>query len=68
MGFYEDDRIRSKQRRFITQEAEKIIAEFRLKGLSDEMMIDAFKVAQFSSYINETEKEIYQAAILILES
>ena len=67
MGFYEDDRIRRKQRKYLIQEAGKKIDAFKLKGITGARLLNLLKNKSVDTSLNESEREIYTMATQILE-
>jgi hypothetical protein len=68
MGFYEDDRIRAKQRKYLLQKAEEKITLAKQTGMSDARILNLFKSKVSDTTLNETEREIYKVAVGILEA
>ena len=68
MGFYEYDRVRSKQNRYLTNEAERMIQQMRDSGLKTEQIIASLEaIAENKSPIMENAREIAKKALQLVQ-
>jgi len=67
MGFYEDDRIRNKQLKYLISRAECKISALKQQGLSGARLLSLLKSRSEDTSLNETEREIYKVATKLTE-
>ncbi len=68
MGFYEDDRIRRKQRKFLLAQAEARIEKLIKEGISGARLLNLLQTKTTDTSINETEREIYATAVELMNA
>ena len=68
MGFYEDDRIRSKQHKYLIRQAESTIQQLRDQGITDARILSLCRQKSTDTTLNETQRDVYAMAVTLLEA
>jgi hypothetical protein len=68
MGIYEYDRIRHKQQRYLTQQAESEIQRLRDQGITDARILNLCRQRSTDTTLNETQRDIYTVATKLMEA